>query len=86
MKLRFIILLVLLLLISQSLTIYAEKGRVILIQGKVKNETTGENIGTTIIFVSDDGKKLSCRSNSADGSYQQSLNSGSIYRVYLKNY
>jgi len=69
-----------------ALSVQADKGNVILIHGKVKNQMTGESIGTNIIFVSEDGKKLSCRSNSSDGSYQQSLNSGGIYRIYLKNY
>ncbi|MFC2129859.1 hypothetical protein ACFLSQ_00335 [Bacteroidota bacterium] len=64
----------------------AQKGHVVLIQGKVINNASGGTVSTTILFIDEKGKKVTGKSNSIDGTYQQVLNSGSTYCVLFKGY
>ena len=58
----------------------------ILMQGNVKDITTGKAVGTTLYFFNSKGKPFHCKSNSIDGAYQQSLPSGDVYDVMIKGY
>jgi hypothetical protein len=59
---------------------------VALVKGKITDATSGKPIGTTIGFADSKGKIIKCKSNSADGTFQQSIRLGELYTVVIKGY
>jgi hypothetical protein len=57
----------------------------LLIKGKVTDEFSGKPVECTVEFRSEDGKKIRINTQT-DGLYQQILNSGETYEVYLYNW
>jgi hypothetical protein len=64
----------------------ADFGNVILLKGVVKDEITGNFVGTKIHFIGPDGKRTSSSSNTTDGSYQLILTPGTFYTVQVDDY
>lgn len=58
---------------------------VILLQGKVTDQN-GQIVSTTISFRDINGKKMSTKTNSKDGSFQQIMTPGMTYSVLFKDY
>jgi len=85
MKLGKLYLLIITLLIL-SYSGFAEKGHIVLVQGKILEEGTQKPVSTIVAFVNQSGKMIQCKSNSKDGSFQQVLHSGNFYTIFLKNY
>jgi hypothetical protein len=83
LRLNTILLVVLCLLVS--LPAHGQ-GAAAIIKGKLVNAKTGEAIGTTIGFYNSKGKMLKCKSNSSDGTFQQSIKLGDIYTVVIKGF
>ena len=58
---------------------------VVLLQGKI-TDLSGNPVATTITFIGNNGKKISAKSNSKDGAYQQVLTPGVTYNLLFKGY
>ncbi|MFH1052186.1 MAG: hypothetical protein V1779_14805 [bacterium] len=81
------ILIVILFLLIGNQTLYNQpKGYGVMLQGKIIDAGSGKPIGTSLMFINEKGKKWNSRSNDADGTYQQPLNFGSQYDVFIKGY
>jgi hypothetical protein len=57
----------------------------LLVKGKVTDEFSGKPVECTVEFRSENGKKIRVNTQT-DGLYQQVLNSGETYEVYLYNW
>jgi hypothetical protein len=83
--LRFLIISIIITLVVSNNTA-AGFGNVTLLKGVIKDEISGNFVGTKIHFISPDGKRTSCNSNSSDGSYQQVLTPGTLYTVQVDDH
>ncbi len=68
-------------------TAHAQSGNntVILLQGKITDQS-GQTVTTTVSFRDANGRKTSTKTNSKDGTYQQILTPGMSYSVLFKDY
>jgi len=58
---------------------------VVLLQGRI-SDISGNPVGTTLNFIGNNGKKISAKSNSKDGTYQQVMTPGVTYNLLVKGY
>lgn len=65
--------------------VFAFKGNVILIKGKV-TDNEGKQIGINMQFKNSAGKIYPVKSNSIDGDYQQSIMSGEDYQIFVEGH
>ncbi len=74
---------ILILLITSSLSLSSQT---LIVQGRIINIENNRPVSTTVVFLNDSNKMIRTKSNSNDGSYQQAITYGKIYKILLSDY
>ncbi|MBM2815412.1 MAG: hypothetical protein HW421_2174 [Ignavibacteria bacterium] len=77
---------ILIIIIVTSSILISAAGHVVLLEGKATDINTGQDLKIKIYFVDSFGKRIPFQTNSKDGKYSQTFNSGDTYLIIAEKY